>query len=216
VAAALGPGRQGGLMRSGTNALYAEALPVLHEAAVLFAAGFVHDAIALMEKQIETSSLDRQAWLVLFDLYYAAGKKDAFGRLSTKYRADFPGYIARAWGAPVPVMSPGTLLLAGLVDQRCSLRLQEHAAGRRAFALDFAQVERIAFDFIGPFAGLLRTLHMQGKHVILANISEIHVVLLEAFGIERQVLLVRPKFTAPGSRDFAANEALSTPDAVAA
>ena len=183
-------------MRNGTPQFYSEFHDVVEEAAILHSAGFSEPAIALLEAYI-ASVPARGASLVLLDLYFATGKQAEFERTVMTYLGAFPQEPAPRWGTPAAVASVGTLQLEGVLDAStdCLARLREYAGSRRAFALDMSQVSRIAFPFLGEFAAALRAFNQQGRRVILANISELHTVLLQAVGV--QAVFMRRRATSP-------------------
>lgn len=188
------------MSRTGNSQIYSEQHPVAQEAAILHAAGFEAAAMALLEAETAGSpgAMAPRPWLMLFELHQAAGARDAFERLLARYARAFPGATPPPWKRPAPIVSAGTLALAGTLDRAsgCMDRIVAHAAGRRSLALDLACVERIAFDFVGDLAALLRTLHLQGKRVIVANAAELHAALLESVGAEQCAVIMRRRCAA--------------------
>jgi len=79
------------LARVGTEEFHSMRLPAAQEAAVLYSANHVDAAIALLRTEIkETAGKgNKQAWLMLFDLYQAASNRAAFDELSMLFTVKF-------------------------------------------------------------------------------------------------------------------------------
>src|SRR5688572_30674653 len=79
------PGRQG------TEEFHSAALPAAQEAAVLFAAGFAESAVHLLKAEIKDvqGRNNKQAWLMLFDLYQSASNREEFDALSMLFTVKF-------------------------------------------------------------------------------------------------------------------------------
>jgi anti-anti-sigma regulatory factor len=180
--------------RCGDPQLFSEEHTAAQTAALLFAAGFTPQAIALLESEVAAGGKDvRQSHLVLFDLYHAAGMREAFDELLSSYHAAFPDCPSPSWGFPASIATAGALVLEGVLDQasKCVADLWAHGASRRTMAIDMSRVERIGFDVAGHFAACLRVFHVQGKRVILANISALHSALFEALGVDQCAAFLR-------------------------
>ena len=181
--------------RIGTPVFYSETHAAAHEAALLVAAGRRDAAIQLLERETAGAGgvPDRQAWLVLFSCYRHAGERERFDRLLPLYSAAFPGATPPSWSPPNPTVAPGVVAAPAALAQGCDFlqRLVAHAAGRRTLAIDMAGVETIDFGYTGSLAATLRALGIQGKRVLLANISEAHAALLEAFDVHTHATLLR-------------------------
>ena len=66
-------------------------LPPTHEAAVLYSADCVEPAIAVLKAEIKDAAgkANRQAWLMLFDMYQASGNRAEFDALSILFTVKF-------------------------------------------------------------------------------------------------------------------------------
>lgn len=175
------------------NDAVAGELAAAQEAAVLHSAGFTAAAIEVLHARIEGGEADRREWVMLLELCHVEGRRDEFDAWLATYRSRFPGARHPEWGYPAPIEAPGTFPLKGLVGAK-EANLDEITAfvrSRRAAAIDMGEVHRIDFDFVARLSTLMREFHMAGRRVILANIAEIHATLLEAFGIDSCVALMR-------------------------
>lgn len=79
------------LARVGTEEFHSMRLPAAQEAAVLYAANFNDAAVALLKSEIKDSAGkgNKQAWLMLFDLYQAAQDRAEFDALSMLFTVRF-------------------------------------------------------------------------------------------------------------------------------
>ena len=79
------------LARVGTEEFHSMRLPIAQEAAVLYSAGFNDAAVALLKSEIKdaTGKNNKQAWLMLFDLYQAVQNRAEFDALSMLFTVKF-------------------------------------------------------------------------------------------------------------------------------
>jgi len=79
------------LARVGTEEFHSMRLPPAQEAAVLYSANHADAAVSLLRAEIrETAGKgNKQAWLMLFDLYQAASNRAAFDELSMLFTVKF-------------------------------------------------------------------------------------------------------------------------------
>ena len=77
--------------RLGSEEFHSASLPTAQEAAVLYAAGHSNAAIALLKDEIKdaTGRSNKQAWLMLFDLYQLAQSKQEYESLSMLFTVKF-------------------------------------------------------------------------------------------------------------------------------
>lgn len=79
------------LARVGTEEFHSMRLPAAQEAAVLYSANHVDAAIALLKSEIRDAAGkgNKQAWLMLFDLYQASSNRTEFESLSMLFTVKF-------------------------------------------------------------------------------------------------------------------------------
>jgi len=79
------------LARVGTEEFHSMRLPAAQEAAVLYAANFAEAACALLKAEIKDAAgkNNKQAWLMLFDLYQALQSRPEFDALSMLFTVKF-------------------------------------------------------------------------------------------------------------------------------
>ena len=88
--------------RLGNEEYHSASLPVAQEAAVLFAGGFTDAAARLLKAEIKdaTGRGNKQAWLMLFDLYQIIPNREEFDALSMLFTVKFeqspPAWIDNA------------------------------------------------------------------------------------------------------------------------
>lgn len=77
--------------RQGTEEFHSATLPTAQEAAVLYSAGFTDAAIALLKQELKDPQgrNNKQAWLMLFDLYQAAQNRSEYDTLSMLFTVKF-------------------------------------------------------------------------------------------------------------------------------
>src|SRR3954468_6025571 len=77
--------------RVGTEEFHSAVLPVPQEAAVLYSANHAEAAVALLRHEIKdpVGRNNKQAWLMLFDLYQAAADRAEFDSLSMLFTVKF-------------------------------------------------------------------------------------------------------------------------------
>ena len=83
------PGRAGA--RQGSEEFHSLTLPAAQEAAVLYAADFAQAAAALLKAEIKDAQgrNNKQAWLMLFDLYQVTQKRAEYDALSMLFTVKF-------------------------------------------------------------------------------------------------------------------------------
>ena len=81
--------RQGG--RLGSEEYHSSVLPIAQEAAVLYSASYTDAAVALLKAEIKDPQGrgNKQAWLILFDLYQVSQSRQEFDSLSMLYTVKF-------------------------------------------------------------------------------------------------------------------------------
>ncbi|HYC38298.1 MAG TPA: STAS domain-containing protein [Usitatibacter sp.] len=77
--------------RLGSEEYHSASLPTAQEAAILYSANYAEAAIALLKSEIKDAlgRNNKQAWLMLFDLYQAAQNRQEFDALSMLYSVKF-------------------------------------------------------------------------------------------------------------------------------
>jgi len=181
---------------SASSLQHAEALPILHEAAVLYAAKFPEAAERALRARLQDEGKDREASEMLLEILHLADKRAEFEVAAARH-ADVFACEPPEWGFADPVRASGTFELAGTIDAPAHLEgLVPLARSRPAIAIDMSRVERIDFAFVPAFRDALRLFRHQGQRVILANIAEVHAALLQSFGPMENVVLLRRARTA--------------------
>jgi len=86
--------------RVGSEEFHSGSLPTAQEAAVLFSANHAAAAIDLLKAEIKdpVGRNNKQAWLLLFDLYQVQGNRAEFDNLSMMYTVKFE-QSAPSWAA---------------------------------------------------------------------------------------------------------------------
>lgn len=190
------------MQRTGNPELFSEQPCATAQAAVLFAAGFVDHAIRLLEGEIERlANTAQKAWLVLLDIHRVLDHHEALERLTARYRTAFASAPPDREKLDADAGSEIVRLEGLLASEQDLTPLVRHAERRSIIAADLAQVRRIAFEFAPAFCSLLRRYSTQGKHVILANVPELHAELLETVGVMPRIVLLRHGSTLASATD---------------
>ena len=183
-----------GMERTGNPQLFSEEPRPCAQAAILYAAGFDEAAAELLRTEIAAanSAGDPAAWRMLLELCRLCDRRDEFDRVVGAYRKAFGGDAPVAWHDATPIAVAGVVSLDGILASMPDVaRVVEHARSRRMIALDFSEVRRITFSFAPELGSLFRVYGMQGKRMLLANVTELHAQLLETVGKGAEVVLVR-------------------------
>ena len=172
---------------AGTAALsVSEAVPVIEEAAILYANGQTGVAEQMLQQAIEENQLGDAAmtvWNMLFDLYLVTGRRQEFEQLSigfaNKFETSPPAWInvaeqrqgaGQAAGA-APVVHFSGKLDGGIVKQL--ERVQSLAANHRALRLEFARITEVNPVGCGILLNVLTRLQKSGNDLILVGSHEL-------------------------------------------
>ena len=162
-----------------------EAIPVIEEAAILYANGQTRVAEQMLQQAIDDNQLGDAAmlvWNMLFDLYLVTGKREEFENLSiafaNKFETSPPAWVeledARpkpAAGTAVPVVPFPPKLDAGITKQL--ERVQNLAANHRTLRLEFARVAEVNPVGCGILLNVLTRLQKSGNDLVLVGSHEL-------------------------------------------
>jgi anti-anti-sigma regulatory factor len=152
--------------------------PAIDESAILYANGQPDTAEQLLRACLPTlGRAERQPWWMLFDLYQADGREDAFESIAIDYASHFET-SPPAWkplpAAPDP-SRPGPGLAAveafgPMVDASVGVRLTRVLeATVPVVRLDFGRVTAIDADGAACLLAALQTLRGAGRELVLAG-----------------------------------------------
>ena len=180
--------------RTGTSQLFSEEPGATGRAAILFAAACVDGAVQVLGEEIQRNDSNPKPWHMLLDAHRISGDRVGFERVAARYRqafhCDAPSWLRATMVEP----APGMERLAGVIDAMADLApLIGQARHRRMVGVDMSAVERIGFAFAGEMCALLRGYGLQGKRIILGNVSDLHAELLEAVGGIGKIVLLRSR-----------------------
>ncbi|MBK4736432.1 STAS domain-containing protein [Noviherbaspirillum pedocola] len=163
-----------------------EAAPALQEAAILFADEQYELAEQMLRIAIDADpENDREAWLMLLDLYQATGRQDDFDRLSIDYATRFetspPSWRETETAAPPARSATPSVALSGMLDSsiiKSLERLQKLAEQNTSLRLDFARITGVAPVGCGLLLRSLKRLHehelaLSGTEELAARIRAI-------------------------------------------
>jgi anti-anti-sigma regulatory factor len=153
------------------------------------------------------SEVTRSFWLLLFELYVLQGRREPFEELGLEYAVAFeaepPGWqvYVNSVSAAAPVRAPAPppeaeIFLKGVVSAASQDQLAElaqNAAAHAEVVIDMGKVLRVDFSVCAIFHEAVKSIQLAGKRIILADLSELNAVLLEAFGFNRHAILMRRK-----------------------
>lgn len=187
------PGRSSG--RLGSEEFHSAGLPRSQEAAVLYAANHTEAAVALLKAEIKDAQgrNNKQAWLMLFDLYQVSQNRQEFDALSMLYTVKFeqssPAWNDSADAANDPrrgqsrerkdyfALKPaadGTV--AGEIE-----KLVVFAEGQGTVRLDVAKVSSLTPEEAKLFTAMLARLRKQRLPMWFNNVDALEKALRAAF-----------------------------------
>jgi anti-anti-sigma regulatory factor len=156
-----------------------EAAPALQEAAILFADEQYEVAEQMLRIAIDADvDGDRDAWLMLLDLYQATGRQDDFDRLSIEYATRFesspPSWRETETASPPARSAIPSVAFSGVLDGsviKSLERLQKLAEQNTSLRLDFSRVTGVAPVGCGLLLRGLKRLHEH--ELALSGIDEL-------------------------------------------
>jgi anti-anti-sigma regulatory factor len=162
--------------------------PVVEESAILYANGQLAAAEQMLQASLaDLGRTERQPWWMLFDLYQASGREQAFESVAIDYASHFetspPTYTApAAAGVPGRQFAGVTPVevFAGLLDEQVEARLQRLVASSGATALvrlDFGAVRAITPGGCERLLAGLRALRGAGAALVVAGADTLAAVL---------------------------------------
>lgn len=155
---------------------------------------------------------DRQAWLLLFELYQWLGREAEYEDLAIEYAVTFE-ISPPAWEAikaPLAVdqgkSQPSAageetphdeaFALKGVISESSQSQLNElinYAADKQEVRVNMAEVTRVDFVAVGNFMGALINLTQAGKKVLILEANEMLQALFYMMGIQEFATLIRKK-----------------------
>lgn len=159
------------------------------------------------------SDEDRQAWLLLFELYQWLGREAEYEDLAIEYAVTFeispPAWEAiktpltanqvklqPASVAPQNNMEEESFALSGVISESSQSHLNElinYAADKQEVRINMAEVKRVDFVAVGNFMGTLINLTQSGKKVLILEANEMVQALFHMMGIQEFATLIRKK-----------------------
>jgi ABC-type transporter Mla MlaB component len=163
-----------------------ETVPVIEEAAILYANGQARVAEQMLQQAIDENHLGDAAmtvWNMLFDLYLVIGRREEFEQLSiafaNKFETSPPTWVditdqQQSTGVAsnaVPIVHFPTKLDGSITKQL--ERVQNLAASHRALRLEFARVAEVDPVGCGILLNVLSRLQKSGNDLILVGSLEL-------------------------------------------
>jgi anti-anti-sigma regulatory factor len=187
------PARPAG--RLGSDEYHSGALPTAQEAAILYSANHPEAAVALLDAEIKDTvgRNNKQAWLMLFDLYQIAQNREEFDALSMLFTVKFeqspPAWADGNENAADPRRAQNRerkdffLLkpdkegeLGGEIDKLVAFA-EQHGSVR----IDFGKLGAINPADAGKLAGALQRLRKKSMPIWFNNVEPLEGVLRAAF-----------------------------------
>lgn len=186
-------GRAGG--RLGSEEFHSAVLPCAQEAAVLYAANHTEAAVALLKAEIKDTQgrNNKQAWLMLFDLYQVAQNRQEFDALSMLYTVKFeqssPAWNDSADAANDPRRGQSRerkdyFALKPAADGSLAGEIEKFvvfAEGQGTVRLDVAKVSALTADEAKLFTAMLTRLRKQRLPMWFNNVDSLEKALRAAF-----------------------------------
>ena len=174
----------------------------------------VERLIETLKKQIAADGHgdeDRQAWLLLFELYQWLSRETEYEDLAIEYAVTFeisppaweavktPLAVIQAKPQPAPGQETAgdeTFALNGVISESSQARLNElinYAADKQEVRINMAGVTRVDFVAVGNFMGALINLTQAGKKVLILEANEMVQALFHMMSIQEFATLIRKK-----------------------
>ena len=173
------------------------------EAALLFAAGRVGAARACLDEVLEGNVSDPRAWTLLFDLHRALGEREPFDAMLAAFREVFPRAPLPSWESPPIPGGPGVVVLSGVLACAADLQPLRMAHRSRIVAVDLGRLARSAFAVIPASCAELHSLVAGGRRIILANVCELHEIVLREVGLPATLTVLPRRAAAAAHTDLA-------------
>jgi ABC-type transporter Mla MlaB component len=163
-----------------------ETVPVIEEAAILYANGQARVAEQMLQQAIDENHLGDAAltvWNMLFDLYLVIGRREEFEQLSiafaNKFETSPPTWIditdqkqaADSASSTIPIVHFPTKLDSSITKQL--ERIQNLATSHRTLRLEFARVSEVDPVGCGILLNVLTRLQKSGNDLILVGAHEL-------------------------------------------
>jgi anti-anti-sigma regulatory factor len=191
--------------RLGSEEFHSAVLPSAQEAAVLYAAGHTESAVSLLKAEIKDTQgrNNKQAWLMLFDLYQVSQNRQEFDALSMLYTIKFeqssPAWNDSADAANDPRRGQGRerkdfFALKPNADGSLAAEIEKFvvfAEGQGTVRLDVAKVTSITAAEATLFTLMLARLRKQRLPMWFNNMDGLETALRAAFN-ERATEEQRP------------------------
>jgi len=157
--------------------------PAVDESAILYANGQLATAEQLLRESLGTLGRhERLPWWMLFDLYQADGREEAFESIAIDYASHFET-SPPAW-KPLPQAPdrPAVVALAETFDASLGAAVAPRLkrlldADAPTVRLDFGRVTRIDLDGAACLLAALQTLRAQGRELVLAGADTLMATL---------------------------------------
>jgi anti-anti-sigma regulatory factor len=189
--------------RIGNDEFHSATLPSAQEAAVLFAAGHADAAARLLKAEIKdpASKGNKQAWLMLFDLYQIQPNREEFDALSLLFTVKFeqspPAWVDNAELSTDPRQSQakerkdffafkGGKDMAGEIE-----KFRAFAEAQGSVRLDFSKITGISADEATLLAQALQALRKKNLPMWFTGPEALEGVLRAAFN-EKPTSSTRP------------------------
>lgn len=181
--------------RTGSEEFHSATLPAAQEAAVLYSANHAEAAIALLKAEIRDAlgRSNKQAWLMLFDLYQAAQNRTEYDALSMLFTVRFeqspPAWIEEAHAAADPRREPGRerkdfFALKPAADGAVAAEIEkfvQFAETHGSVRLDASRVASLTGEEATLLAAALARLRKRSMPMWFNNLDALEKVLRAAF-----------------------------------
>ena len=181
--------------RVGSEEYHSAALPTAQEAALLYAAGHPDPAAALLRHEIKDpmGRNNKQAWLMLFDLYQLAGNRAEFDSLSMLFTVKFeqspPAWIETGESAADPRRAQGRerkdfFLLKPSPDGALAGEIEKlvgFAESQGTVRIDLGKVTALGPEEAALFASALQKLRKRNLPMWFNNVDGLEKLLRGTF-----------------------------------
>lgn len=167
------------------EAAAAESAPIVEEIAILYSNGQSEVAEQMLLGSLPDAAQDRTVWWMLFDLYQALGKQEAFENISIDYASQYetspPSWVSPASAASEAPAAAGyagvapTLALAGILGAGAAAQLErlDSMDQKLPLRLDFSRLNGVDPDGCALLLAALKKLQGGERELVVVGATEL-------------------------------------------
>jgi anti-anti-sigma regulatory factor len=175
------------------------ALPIIEEAATLFANGQDEQALSALSRSVregEPGNSVPQAWLMLIDLYQHLGMRAEFEEAAVSYAVTFEVSPPSWESQPGAEAADQALILSGDLSgasETLAKQLQDWAVANKMLVIDMSRATRVDLVTAGLMLKVLSALRETGTTIQIRGANELIRALFGVTGLGRVARIIPRK-----------------------